>query len=54
MRSVVSDSVVSNSVVSRRALHRLRSDDGSILPLTLGYAMLAIVTIFVCVCATSL
>lgn len=54
MRSVVSDSVVSNSVVSRRALHRLRSEDGSILPLTLGYAMLAIVTIFVCVCATSL
>ena len=37
-----------------RGLERLRSEDGSILPLTLGYAMLAIVTIFVCVCATSL
>lgn len=38
----------------RRRLGRLRSDEGSILPLTLGYAMLALVTIIVCVCATSL
>ncbi len=35
-------------------MRRLRGDDGSILPLVLGYATLAIVAIFVCVCATSL
>lgn len=29
-------------------------DDGSILPLVVGYAVLAIAAIFVCVCATSL
>ena len=29
-------------------------DDGSILPLVLGYGILAIALVFVCVCATSL
>jgi len=36
---------------------RLRSrldDDGSILPLVLGYAVLALAVVFACVCATSL
>ena len=33
---------------------RVRDDEGSILPLALGYATLAIATVFVCVCATSL
>ncbi len=34
---------------------RARGDDeGSILPLTLGYAVLAIVLVYVCTCATSL
>lgn len=32
----------------------VRGDDGSILVLALGYGLLAIATIFVCVCATSL
>ncbi|MFD5226887.1 pilus assembly protein TadG-related protein [Microbacterium sp. NPDC058342] len=31
-----------------------RDDDGSILPLILGYALLAIAVILVCVCATDL
>lgn len=37
-----------------RALLRVRDEAGSILPLTLGYAVLAIVTVLVCVDATSL
>ena len=37
-----------------RAVHLLRSDGGSILPLVLGYATLTIAAVFVGVCATSL
>ncbi|UYO96043.1 hypothetical protein OED01_10545 [Microbacterium sp. M28] len=33
---------------------RAAADDGSILPLMLGYAVLAIAVIFACVCATDL
>lgn len=33
---------------------RRQDDDGSILLLTLGYALLALAVIFVCVCATDL
>ena len=33
---------------------RLRDDEGSILPLVLGYALLAVALVFVCVCATDL
>lgn len=32
----------------------LADDDGSVLPLVLGYVLLAIAVIFVCVCATDL
>jgi hypothetical protein len=32
----------------------MRDDEGSILPLILGYALLAIALIFACVCATDL
>lgn len=37
-----------------RLARSARAEEGSILPLTLGYALLALATIFVCVCATSL
>lgn len=33
---------------------RMQDDDGSVLLLSLGYALLAIAVIFVCVCATDL
>ncbi|MFB7251740.1 hypothetical protein [Microbacterium sp. NPDC056234] len=33
---------------------RMADDDGSILPLMLGYAVLAIAVVFACVCATDL
>lgn len=39
-------------VVKRGA--RPPDDDGSILPLVLGYGILALALVFVCVCATSL
>ncbi|MBA8817364.1 hypothetical protein FHX48_002463 [Microbacterium halimionae] len=40
-------------LVERIAVHE-RSDEGSILPLALGYAAIALLLIYVCVCATSL
>lgn len=33
---------------------RMTDDDGSILPLMLGYAVLAVAVVFACVCATDL
>lgn len=40
---------------ARTRLHAvLADDDGSVLPLVLGYVLLAIAVIFVCVCATDL
>jgi uncharacterized membrane protein len=38
-------------VTARRAL---ADEEGTILPLVLGYVVLALVAVFVCVCATSL
>lgn len=38
----------------RRARRLLADEDGSILPLAVGYAVLALAAVFVCVCATSL
>ncbi len=44
--------------MSRRLVADLRGsvadEEGSILPLAIGYAILAIATVFVCACATSL
>lgn len=37
-----------------RLRERIADDDGSILPLMLGHAVLAIAVIFACVCATDL
>ncbi len=37
-----------------RVAERTADDEGSILPLLLGYVMLAIAVIFVCACATDL
>ncbi|MGW8481542.1 pilus assembly protein TadG-related protein [Microbacterium sp. NPDC055903] len=36
------------------ALRQLREDDGSVLPLILGYVLLALAVVFACVCATDL
>lgn len=38
----------------RRLRAAARGEDGSVLPLTLGYAALALIAVFVCVDATSL
>ncbi|WP_413634358.1 pilus assembly protein TadG-related protein [Microbacterium sp. OR16] len=40
--------------VRARLRAALADDDGSVLPLVLGYVLLAIAVIFVCVCATDL
>lgn len=39
---------------ARRRVSTLSEDDGSILPLILGYTVLAIAVLFVCVCATDM
>ncbi|MFT4305852.1 MAG: hypothetical protein QM604_03065 [Microbacterium sp.] len=41
-------------MTARGRAGRGADDDGSILPLTLGYAVLAIALVYVCACATSL
>jgi hypothetical protein len=38
----------------RRAPAVVQDEEGSILPLAIGYALLALVLVFVCACATSL
>ncbi|QMU95807.1 hypothetical protein FVO59_00255 [Microbacterium esteraromaticum] len=40
--------------VGERIREALGDDEGSVLPLILGYLLLAVVVIFVCVCATDL
>lgn len=42
------------TVTRPSARHLLRDDDGSTMPLILGYVVLAIAVVFVCVCATDL
>lgn len=42
------------SLVTRLRRDLAEEDDGSILPLILGYVVLAIAVLFVCVCATDL
>ncbi|MFT4212277.1 MAG: hypothetical protein QM626_10450 [Microbacterium sp.] len=41
-------------MIARLRVRRDADDDGSILPLTLGYAVLMIALVYVCTCATSL
>lgn len=40
--------------MSRRGVRGAEQDEGSVLLLTLGYVLLALAVIFVCVCATDL